>query len=81
MIKLYIINTIKNEEWEIPLGEYDDIKECNKTINRLIELFEFKSYYRQVSDSSDGLYIDYGSYSKFFLIKGISFGEYINAIE
>lgn len=61
------------------IAEVDTIQELNNIINKM------KEYYARVmpainesgAEDLNGIMIDYGSYSKFLYVDGITFNEYI----
>ena len=60
------------------LSEYDSFKESFAAIKQFLTNHDFKSYYTRVSGSDDEIWIDVGSHTEFFIIKGASFDDYKN---
>lgn len=57
------------------LGEYETKEQVFKRIYDFIEEQGFKSYYQRLWCEPDGtLIVDYGSYTRFFYVKGSSYG-------
>ena len=81
MIKLYITNALGFEPYEEYVGEYKTFKECNSAMNNILKTINFKSYYTRFWEDDEGIYIDYGSHVKYFLLKGIKVGELLNETE
>ena len=53
-------------------------EEVNKEINKFLDDHNYKSYYQNVCGCENGVRIDFGSWSEFFYIEGITFEEYCN---
>lgn len=64
-MELYFLNEL-NEK--ILIGEPEDNKEADMMINEYIELKNFKSYYKNVTNMNNGVIIDFGSHYEFFIL-------------
>ena len=53
-------------------------KEAVKEINKFLDDHNYKSYYQNVCGCENGVRIDFGSWSEFLYIEGITFEEYCN---
>ena len=60
------------------LSEYETFKESFAAINQFLSDHNYRSYYTRVSGSDDEIWIDVGSHTEFFIIKGASFEDYKN---
>lgn len=78
MIELYYTNALGLEPYGECIGKYGTIKECNKAMEESLKSSGFKSYYKRCWEGDEGIYIDYGSYTRYFLLKGVTIGEMIN---
>ena len=54
--------------------------EIFKEINKFLDDHNFKSYYSRSWDNEDGITIDVGSHSEFFVLREISFSDYIDGL-
>jgi hypothetical protein len=60
------------------LSEPETIDEAFVAINKFLKDHNFKSYYKRVCGTDDdSIWIDVGSHSEFFIIKGITFEDYM----
>ena len=60
------------------IAEPQDKKEAVKEINKFLDDHNYKSYYQNVCGCENGVRIDFGSWSEFLYIEGITFEEYCN---
>ena len=76
MIKLEYGNGVDNREL---IGECKSIKEAfSKIVNYLTEI-KYEPYYYRINYSDENgkeIWIDFGSYTKFFFVNGYSDDEY-----
>lgn len=76
-IKLYF----KNSQGEQFIAECDTVQEAHKEIRKFLDKHSYKSYYTRSWSNGDGVTIDVGSHTEFFILKGISHNDYIAALE
>ena len=60
------------------IAEPQNKKEAVKEINKFLDDHNYKSYYQNVCGCENGVRIDFGSWSEFLYIEGITFEEYCN---
>lgn len=79
MIELYHTNGWGNLEDARLLGTFPDKIQCMDAVTEFTKTHN--SYYTRIIDNGNQqIILDYGSYTKFLLIKGISFEEYTKPI-
>lgn len=62
--------------------ESDSVAEILDFMDKFLETMKYKSYYKRYVGTQDvlgGIMVDFGSYTDFFIIKGISFKEFIKS--
>ena len=70
MYKLYFRNAQGKDQF---LGEFSNLKEINQTIKNFLGNKNIVSFYfRRWISAPDHMKIDFGSYSEFFIIKGLT---------
>lgn len=77
-MKLYFKNSRGEERL---IAECETVREAHKEINKFLDEHNFKCYYTRSWGDDKGVILDVGSHSEFFVIKGISHAEYINALQ
>jgi hypothetical protein len=73
-LKLYFLSSRGEERL---IAECETVQEAHKEIDKFLDEHNFKSYYTRSWSDEEGIMIDVGSHSEFFVIKGISHNEYI----
>lgn len=64
---------------ESVIAEPLNVEECNREMHKFLMDHGYKSYYQNVCAVDDNkVRIDFGSWSEFFYIDGITFEEYCN---
>ena len=63
------------------IAECDTVKDVGREIQKFLDSHNYKSYYSRIWGNDEGVTIDVGSYTEFFLVKGISHNEYIKSLE
>ena len=77
-MKLYFRNSIGIERL---MAKCKTVQGVHKKINEFLDEHNFKCYYMRSWNSDDGVMIDVGSHSEFFKIEGISYDDYIKALQ
>lgn len=71
-----IFRNSKDEERVI--AEPSNVEEVNEEINKFLKAHNFKSYYTRMWQENSRLKFDFGSYTEFFYLEGMTFDEWIN---
>ena len=77
-MKLYFENS-KGEERLI--AECETVQDTEKEISKFLEDHNYNSYYSRIWGNDERIMVDVGSYSEFFIIKGIPIDEYVKALQ
>lgn len=77
-MELYFENSQGKERL---IAECETVKAVSCEIKRFLEGHNYRSYYSRSWSREDGIMIDVGSHSEFFIIRGISHDEYIKALQ
>lgn len=78
LLKLYFKNCQGEERL---IAECETVQETHTEIKKFLDEREYVSYYSRSWGNEENIVIDVGSHSEFFVIKGISHAEYINALQ
>lgn len=73
-MKLYFENGCGKERL---IAECKTVQDAHKEIDKFLNEHNFKSYYSRSWGNEDGVTIDVGSHSEFFVLREISFSDYI----
>ena len=77
-MKLYFKNSRGKERL---IAECETLDEIHEAVSDFLDEHNFKSYYTRSWGNEDGFTLDVGSHSEFFKIKGISYDDYIKALQ
>ena len=77
-MKLYFRNHYGKERL---IAECDTVQEVGKEINKFLDAHNYKSYYWRSFGDGESVTIDVGSWSEFFVIKGISHDKYVKTLQ
>ena len=77
-MKLYFKNSQGNERL---IAECETVQEVHEKIYEFLDDHSFKCYYMRSWGNEECVTLDVGSYSEFFKIKGISYDDYIKALQ
>lgn len=77
-MKLYFKNSRDEERL---IAECETVQDAHKEINKFLDERNFKCYYKRSWGNEEGVTIDYGSHTDFFKIKGVSYNDYIKALQ
>lgn len=79
MMKLYFRNCYGTERL---IAECQTVQEVHKEIKKFLDEHNYKSYYsRSWKEDNGDIVVDVGSYTEFFIIKDISFEEYMKSFK
>lgn len=79
MMKLYFRNCYGTERL---IAECQTAQEVHKEIKKFLDEHNYKSYYsRSWKEDNGDIVVDVGSYTEFFIIKDISFEEYMKSFK
>ena len=79
MMKLYFRNCYGTERL---IAECQTVQEVHKEIEKFLAEHKYKSYYlRSWKEDNGDIVVDVGSYTEFFIIKDISFEEYMKSFK
>lgn len=79
MMKLYFRNCYGTERL---IAECQTVQEVHKEIKKFLDEHNCKSYYsRSWKEDNGDIVVDVGSYTEFFIIKDISFEEYMKSFK
>ena len=79
MMKLYFRNCYGTERL---IAECQTVQEVHKEIEKFLDEHNYKSYYsRSWKEDNGDIIVDVGSYTEFFIIKDISFEEYMKSFK
>ena len=73
-MKLFIKH---NHGKETLIAEPSNRKEVIKAINKFLDKDNYKSHYMRIWEENQRLKFDYGSWSKFFYLEGMTLAEWI----
>ena len=76
-MKLYFKNSQGKERL---IAECETVQDAHKEIDKFLNEHNFKSYYSRSWGNEDGVTIDVGSHSEFFVLREISFSDYIDGL-
>ena len=77
-MKLYFKNS---QDKERLITECETTKDVSREIHKFLDDHNYKSYYSRSWGDEEKVMIDVGSYSEFFVVKGISHSEYIKDLK
>lgn len=78
-MKLYFRNCYGTE---CLIAECQTVQEVHKEIKKFLDEHNYKSYYsRSWKEDNGDIVVDVGSYTEFFIIKDISFEEYMKSFK
>ena len=77
-LELYFRNSQKEERL---IAECNTIKAVHEEIKKFLDERKYISHYMRSRGGEEGVMIDVGSWSEFFIIKGISYIDYIKGLE
>lgn len=77
-MKLYFKNSQGKER---PIAECETTKDVGREIQKFLDDHNYKSYYSRSWGDKGNVIIDVGSYSEFFVLKGISHSDYTKALQ
>ena len=79
MMKLYFRNCYGTERL---IAECQTVQEVHKETKKFLDEHNYKSYYsRSWKEDNGDIVVDVGSYTEFFIIKDISFEEYMKSFK
>ena len=79
MMKLYFRNCYGTERL---IAECQTVQEVHKEIKKFLDEHNYKSYYsRSWKEDNGDIVVDVGGYTEFFIIKDISFEEYMKSFK
>lgn len=79
MMKLYFRNCYGTERL---IAECQTVQEVHKEIKKFLDEHNYKSYYSRFWKEDNGdIVVDVGSYTEFFIVKDISFEEYMKSFK
>ena len=77
-MKLYFKNCQGEERF---VAECDTVSAVHKEIKKFLDERQYVSHYSRSRGNEENIMIDVGSYSEFFVVKGISHSEYIKGLK
>lgn len=77
-MKLYFKNC---EGKERLIAECDTVSATHKEIRKFLDEHEYISHYLRSWGNEENIVIDFGSHSKFFVVRGISHIDYIKELQ
>ena len=77
-MELYFQNCQGNERL---VAKCETVNEVHKEIKKFLDEHEYVSHYSRSWGNGENIMIDVGSHSEFFIVKGITHGEYIKGLE
>ena len=77
-MELYFENSRGEERL---IAECETVQDTEKEISKFLKDHNYKSCYSRIWGDDEKIMVDVGSYSEFFIIKGISYSEYIKALQ
>lgn len=79
MMKLYFRNCYGTERL---IAECQTVQEVHKEIKKFLDEHNYKSHYSRFWKEDNGdIVVDVGSYTEFFIVKDISFEEYMKGMK
>lgn len=63
------------------IAECETVKDVGKELQKFLDDHNYKSYYWRSWGVDEGVKIDVGSWSEFFVVKGISHIDYIKQLQ
>ena len=76
-MELYFENSRGEERL---IAECETVQDTEKEISKFLKDHNYKSYYSRIWGNDEKIMVDVGSYSDFFIIKGIPIAEYIKGL-
>lgn len=67
-----------NKGEEKVIAEPSNVEECYKEMYKFLKEHNYKSYYQNVYGIGYKVRIDFGSWSEFFIVEGITFTDFCN---
>lgn len=77
-MKLYFKNSQCKERL---IAECETVKDVGIEIRKFLDNHNYRSYYWRSCGDEESVTIDVGSWSEFFIVKGISYKEYLNGLK
>lgn len=77
-MKLYFKNCQGKERL---IAECETTKDVSREIHKFLDDHNYKSYYSRSWGDEEKVMIDVGSYSEFFVLRGISHSDYIKELQ
>lgn len=76
-MKLYLKNSQGKERL---IAECETVKDVSNEIHKFLDERKYKSYYSRFWGDDEKITVDVGSHSEFFIIRGISYDDYIKKL-
>ena len=77
-MKLYFKNSQGKERF---IAECETTKDVSREIHKFLDDHDYKSYYSRSWGEEEKIMIDVGSYSEFFVLRDISYNDYIKELQ